>query len=274
MAIQDTSPDEKNRVIFQYESKRSRYRGRFIRRALITLTAAGAYLALNEASARSLADSLLLDVGKLAAIILGGITAVRGLIALLRSIIRPNETVRFYTRGFIWVRKNGKEAFKYPYPEVVRFREGGRGIYLGMTPLLQWGVHVIEVADGHTFRVLPRHGSLKRLSDRVREPIGYVTAAHIAGQLRAGTAVKLHPKLTVFPGGVEAGKQKIRWGDMAVVIQHSRLSIRRLNPERKRYRTVKRYWIPSVDNVGGFYDLAQGTIRNHRERRANATRPA
>lgn len=266
------TPDEKNRLIFQYQSSRARYRGIFIRMVLITLAAVGAYLALGEAAGRGLADRLLIDIGKLVAIVLGGISAARGLIAFLRMIIRPNEEIRFYSKGFVWVR--GKESFKYPYPEIAHFREGGRGFYLGMTPIIQWGAHVIEVEDGHVFRVLPRHGSLKRFVDRVRNPIAYITASKIAASLRAGKPVKLHPKLTVFPGGVEAGKTKVRWGDMAVLIQRSRLTIRKLDAERGRFRTARRYWIPSVDNVGGFYDLAQGTIRNHRERRQDVTRAA
>lgn len=272
MSAQNISTDEKNRLIFQYQSTRARFRGIFLRMAIVAAAAIGAYVALGEAAARGLADPLLIDFGKLAAIILGGLTAARSLIAFMRMIIRPNEEIRFYVKGFVWVR-GGKESFKYPYPEVARYREGGRGIYVGMTPILQWGAHEIEVEDGHIFRVLPRHGSLKRFADRLRNPIAYVTAAKIAGDLRAGKPVKLHPKLTVFPGGVEAGKTKIRWGDMAVLIQRSRLTIRKLDMERGRFRTARRYWIPTVDNVGGFYDLAQGTIRNHRERRPSTTQP-
>ncbi|MDX2160888.1 MAG: hypothetical protein SF162_06140 [bacterium] len=267
----ETQSADKNRLIFQYEKKRSRYVRALIRQVLGIAAVIGAFAALNEARNRGLVDSALLDVGLFAAILLGGLLAIRALAFVYYAVTRRDEEIRFYTKGFVWVR--GKEAFKYPYPEIVRFREGGRGLYIGMTPILQWGAHVIEVADGHVFRLRPYHGSLKRFSDRARQPIAIVTAARIAETLRYGKSVQLHRRLTVYPGGVEIGRREIGWREMAVSIKGMRLIIKRADVRRRKFVTAGRYYIPLVDNVGGFYDLAQGTIRNHRERKAAAPAP-
>jgi len=261
-------PSEKSRLIFQRDIKRGRYVRRLFRQVLGFLAVLGAYFAVGEAAARGVIAGLTVDIGRLAAIVLGGLFVVRAGSYLFYALTRRSEELRFYSKGFVWVR--GKEAFKYPYPELVRYREGGRGLYIGMRPLVQWGAHTLEMRDGEVFRVRPRHGSLKRFADRVRPHAANVTAIQIGQTLRAGRPVQLHRNLTVYPGGVEIGRHEVRWVEMAVLIRRNSLIIQRYSPKRKKFRRVKRFWIPHVDNVGGFYDLAQGTIRNHRERRQAA----
>ncbi len=266
-------PSEKSRLIFQRDIKRGRSVRRFFRQVLGFAATLGAYFAISEGAARGLIDGLALDVGRLAAILLGALFVVRAVVYLFYALTRRSEELRFYTKGFVWVR--GDESFKYPYPEVIRYREGGRGVYIGMRPLLQWGAHTLEMRDGTIFKVKPYHGSLKRFADRVRPHTAYVTAIQIGQTLRSGQPVQLHPDLTVYPGGVQIGKREVRWIEMAVIMRRQSLIIKSYNPKRKKFQRVKRYWIPRVDNVGGFYDLAQGTIRNHRERKvAPAQRPA
>ncbi|MFN8531708.1 MAG: hypothetical protein U0670_24140 [Anaerolineae bacterium] len=259
-------PDEKNRLVFQYASKRGRYIRAFLRQLLAFAAAVGAYFAIGIAAQRAEIDPRVVDVGKLVAVILGGLLVIRGAWFLFLAFTRPTEDMRFYTRGFIWQR--GKETYKYPYPEVVRYRESGRGLYVGMRPIVQWGAHVIEMRDGKVFRVKPYHGSLRRFADRVRAPIAHVTAVQIGQKLREGRSVQLHRKLIVYPTGIEIGRREIGWGEMGVAIKGNRLIIRRADRKRNKMVRVKSFWIPAVDNVGGFNDLAQGTIRNHRERRA------
>ncbi|GEM_PF-955969 len=253
------------RPIFQKSIERKRYIRAFARQLLAGLATLGAAYAIEEAKRRALVDPLVLDIGHFAAALLGGLLIVRALVFLFYAITRKDETLRFYKQGFVW--RRGREGYKYPFSEVVSYYERGGGIYFAEDPIVQWGAHTIEISDGHIFRVSPRHGSLKRFARVMRSYIAHATAIQIGEQLRAGKAVKLHRALIVHTGGVETGKHEIAWRDLAVEIKRGRLVIRKrvLSRDQKHthYRVVRRIPLGKVKNVGGFYDLAQGTIRNH-----------
>jgi hypothetical protein len=261
--------EEKPRLIYGASIQRGRFFKRFLRAAFLVLVVAGAYLALVEASARGLADPLLLDIGMLAAILLAGLLSVRGLYNLVMALARRRESVRIYDQGIVWTR--GNQKFKYAWHQLVSYREGTRGIYLARWPLFQWGQNRFMMADGQRFRYNQRFGDTRAGSDAARRYAAYVTGVHMGRTLRAEQAVKLHPKLTIYPTGIEAGKQDVHWSEADVQLDGDRLIIKRLEPNG-RFKTIGRFPQRDVDNVGGFLEVAEATIRNYQPERFRGQR--
>ena len=73
--------------------------------------------------------------------------------------------------------------------------------------------------------------------------------------------MRLHSRLTVYPGGVEAGKTEIPWSELDATVKNGRLLVRRR--ERSGFKTIRRYSIHSVDNVGGFLEIVKSTQRQY-----------
>jgi hypothetical protein len=70
------------------------------------------------------------------------------------------------------------------------------------------------------------------------------------------------------PAGVVAGKEKIKWSQLDIAVKGGRLTVKKLAKDGK-FRTVKAYPLRQLDNVGGFLELANVTIRNHQPQRFN-----
>lgn len=253
-----------SRVLYSMEIRRSRYFRRFLLLLVAVLAVAGAYLALNEAALRGLADSLLLDVGKAVAIVLLVVLAVRGLYNLSQTFIRRSESLNVYNKGFIWTR-DGK-PYKYRWTDLARFREGARAVYLLNRPVVQWGAHELQMEDERLFKFRAYHGNTRRFARVVRPYAAYVTSVKISRLLRQDRPVRLHPRLTLYPGGVEAGKAQIHWSELDLLVRGGQLLVRRRRG--KGIKTVRRYSIASVDNVGGFIDLVKSADRVFRRRSA------
>lgn len=254
------------RLIYAASVKRGRYGRQFLLGLLGALTSVGAYAALREAGLRPEIDvpPLALDIGKLAAIILGGWLTVRGLMGLWRALTRPSQSVRVYNKGFAW--EKGGVMSRYRWPQLITFREGARGLFVGGKPLLQWGAHELTMDDRQVFRFTGDLGSTRAFADAVRPYTSYVTSVRMGRLLRQEQSIKLHPRLMVFPGGVEAGKTEVLWGDMDIQTSRSSLTVRKRSPQGK-FKTVRRYPLHTLDNAGGFVELAQGTIRNYQPER-------
>jgi hypothetical protein len=250
------------RLIYAASVKRGRFGRQFLLGLLGALTSVGAYAALREAGLRPEIDvpPLALDIGKLAAIILGGWLAVRSLIGLWRALTRPSQAVRVYNKGFAW--EKGGVKNRYRWQQLLTFREGARGIFLGGRPLLQWGAHELTMDDRQVLRFTADMGNTRAFADAVRPYTSYVTSVRIGRLLRQNQSVKLHPKLTVTPSGVEAGKTEVTWADMDIQASRSGLSLRKRSPQGK-FKTVRHYPLHALENAGGFLELAQGTIRNY-----------
>lgn len=261
--------EDKPRLIYGASVQRRRFFTRFVRALFLLIVVAGAYWALGEAASRGLADPLLLDIGKLVAIVLGGLLAVRGLYNLIVGLFRRSESVRFYDKGLLWTR--GNEKHKYPWHQLVSYREGARGVYLARWPFFQTGSNTLVMADGQRFTYNHRFGDTRVGSEAVRRYAAYVTGVHMGRTLRSEQAVKLHPRLTLYPTGVESGKHDIHWSEVDVALEGDRLVIRRLEPDG-RFKTVHRYAQRDVDNVGGFLELAETTIRNYQPERFRGQR--
>lgn len=257
------------KLLFQAVITKQPYRRRFWFSVLIIAATLGAWFALDMAGKRGLVDANLIDIGWLAAAAIVALMTVRAFVSLFRMITRKNETLRFFDRGFSWTR--GDQKYQYGWGKVDVFREGAGGIYLGKRPLAQWGAHTLTMTDGQVFKVTPVYGNLRRFARAVRPYIAEATGVQMARALRDDQSIRLHRKLTVWPGGIEIGKHEIPWSGLNVKLEKNRLILQSKDSKGK-FKTVKGYAIRSVDNVGGFVELATSTIRNHqRERFENKT---
>jgi hypothetical protein len=72
--------------------------------------------------------------------------------------------------------------------------------------------------------------------------------------------------LSLWPRGIKVGKQQITWEQVDVTLKRSRLTIARLNKKGK-FKRVKSFDTHTLDNVGGFMEVAIATIRNHQPER-------
>lgn len=235
----------------------------FLLMLLAGLAAAGAGLALHEAAARGLVEGIALDVGMLVAIVLAGWFAIRAVVNLVRALSRRSESIAIFNKGFLW--QIGKTQHRYKWGQLVTFREGARGIYLFGRPLLRWGAHRLRMADDRIFKFGARHGDPREFAYIVRPYAAHVTSISMGRRLRADRPIRLHPALTVYPRGIEAGATEIHWADLNVKVKRGRLMIqKRAGGE---FRTVRSYPIAQVDNVGGLLELLKSLLPQHQPER-------
>jgi hypothetical protein len=238
-------------------------RRRYARRALLLLllvASMGAWYALGQDRAHALVDSRLLDVGRLVAAAIMALAGLRAVINLVLLLRRPTEVIRFYNRGFVWER--GGQVQRYSWSKLKSFREGHRGIYRRNRPVVQWGALTLVMLDNRVFRLRPRHGDLRHLARAIRPYAAEVTGIRLGRQLRQERAVRIHPRLIVWPGGLQVGKQEFPWKDLNVRVKDHRLIIRA--KDKGKVRTVARLNTSRIDNLGGFMELATTTIKTHR----------
>jgi hypothetical protein len=246
--------------LFEVTIERRPYLRRLLRALIILLATSLAWVALNLASERVEVDVLALEIGKLAAVIIMLLAGIRAVVNLVRWRNRPDETLSFFDRGFIWER-NG-EKYQYRWEKLRTFREGGHAIYRGKRPVIQWGHHTLEMTDGRVFRLVPRHGELRQLARAIRPYAAEVTGIRMGRRLRQEKPVRVHPRLVVWPGGLQIGKEELPWSVLNVTVRGSRLIVQA--KQNGKVRTVGRFATNRVDNLGGFMELATATIRNHR----------
>jgi hypothetical protein len=212
------------------------------------------------AAGRGLIDERLLWVGQLAAGVIILLVSIRMLINLIRALARPNERLRIFNKGFTLER--GTQKVQYGWGALDTFRESGRGIYLGKRPLIQWGAHTLLMNDKRLIQLRPRYGDLRQIARAIRPYAAEVTGTNMARSLRQEKPIRIHPKLIVWPGGLQVGKDEYPWGVLNVAVNGNRLVIRA--KQKGKIRTVRSFDTHNVDNLGGFMELATTTIRNHR----------
>ncbi len=253
---------EAPKLLYQVIIDRSHYRKRSRFLLVIIIVSAGAWFALNQEQTLRAADSRAVSIGALAAAAIILLASIRLVINLVRWRNRPSETLRMFNKGFSWTRGDQKQ--QYGWANVQIFREGGHGLYLGKRALLQWGSHRLLMGDKQTFVLLPRHGNLRRMARIIRPHVGEYVGIRMARRLREEKPIRIHPKIIVWPGGLQVGKAEYPWEQLKVGLKGQRLVIQAR--EKGKYHVVGRYSIGSIDNLGGFLELAQTTIRTHRER--------
>lgn len=254
----------KPRLIFQTSVRRKPFFRRFAWAALATVAALAAALALDYSAGRGLLDAVTANVGRAAGLLAALLFGLRALANLWRGLRRRDEDLRFFDKGFVWTR--GQDQYKYGWSQLVVYREGGGGFYAGRRPLIQWGGHTLTMQDGRRFKVTGAHGNLREFARAVRRYAASATGARMARALREEKPARLHPKLTIWPGGIEAGSQEIPWAEVDVRLRNKTLVISR-RAESGAFRVVRRYNVRKVNNVGGLMELVTATIPNYQPER-------
>ncbi len=257
---------EKPKLLFRAKVERKRYFRRFMWLVLGAVGAGGAVAALSIAAERDLIDEDVLSIGQIVGAAVVVLLIIRALLNLWRWLTTRNERLQIFDRGFVWER--GGKQHKYSWAQLRTFREGLREIHLLGRPVFQRGAHSLTMRDGKTFRIKGIHGDTRRFVKAVRPYIADVTGTRMAQALRNGKSVRVHPQLVVSSGGLIAGKHKITWDKADVRVRRGRLSVCRLNKEGK-FKTVQSYGTHTIDNLGGFLELATSTIKNHQPERFN-----
>lgn len=262
---------DKPRLIYESAVVRGQHRRRLMWFMLLLVVVTAAYWALTEAARRGLVAGIWLDVGRLAAILLGGLLGVRALYHLVNWLARRSEAVRVFDKGIAWTR--GGTTHKFGWSQLVSYREGARGIYLAEAfPVLRWGAHTLTFRDGTALRFTHRLGDPRRFAGAVRPLAARATGERIGHMLRQDRPVKLHKDLIVYPGGIASGKTEIPWEDLDVRLSGGQLIIRRKDATG-RFVRVRTYARHRVNNVGGFLDVVAGTLTLYQpERTGKAAR--
>ncbi len=242
-------------------------RKRYIRRGLWSLLAAaaavGAALALEVAAGQGVIDTTLQTVGLAAGLAATVFFGLRAALNLWYALRRRTERLRFFDKGFAW--EQGGTTYKYRWSQLVTFREGGRGIYFGQRPIIQWGAYRLTMQGGRIFRVTPAHGDLRKFGAAVRRYAAHYTGIRMSRILRDKEgSVKLHRRLVLWPGGIEIGRAEIPWSELAINLRNTRLVVQRRDAKTGRFRTFRSFDARRIDNVGGLLELAEVTIQNHR----------
>lgn len=257
---------DKPKLLLEVEVKRRRYFRRFAWLSLALVAVCAALIALDRAAARDLAGDALFVVGQIAGLVLVALLMLRALLNLLRGLRARNETIRFFDRGFSW--KRGKTQHKYGWSQLKIFRQAAPGLRLGRWTLFQRGAHILTMRDGQVFKFTAAHGDLRQFARLTRPYIMDVTGTTMGRALRSEKSIRLHPQLIVHGAGVAVGKQKIRWSELDVRANERRLVLYRKNA-KGRFKPVKTYPAHRVDNLAGFVDIAESTMRNHQPERFN-----
>lgn len=255
---------KKPKLLYQVTIQRKRYFRRFAWCLLAAIAGFGALVGLNTAFERNEADSTVLVVGIVIAGIVGAIFIVRALANLVRWLRLRDETLSLYDQGIVRVRA-GQQA-KYGWSALQTYREAGRGVYLRDKPVVQWGADTLTMQDGSTLKITSKYGDLRKLGSLLRRPAAHVTGIQMGKTLREEKPVKLNPQLTVWPGGVQVGKQEIHWSEVDVRLKGNNLTIYQKTKAGK-FQKVRQFNTRKMDNVGGFMEVATATIRNHQRER-------
>jgi hypothetical protein len=252
------------RLLYTAQVSRWRSLRRFVLGVVTAAALAGAAWAVNEVRVRGLVDipPIIFDLATLVAILLAAIAAVRAGLNLWRFIFRPSVTINVYDQGILW--KRGGQRMTFRWKQLQRYRVGR-------------GRRTLEFLNddkqNHTRLDFTRqYGNPDEFGDVVAPYAAYVTSKLIAESLRHDRAVRLHPKLTIYPGGIEARNVEIPWSDLDVAVKGSRLVVSRRDTNG-RFRVVKRYATTSVDNVGGFMEVIHGMLPQHQPERFRRQTP-
>lgn len=183
---------------------------------------------------------------------LGGLLfLIRALVNIVRWFRTQNETLKLFNKGI--VRTRGKETVNFGWGAIHTYREGSKWLRLTMK-------------NGHVLMIDERYGELDRWKSYIRRYAAQVTGVYIARAIREDRPVVLHPKLTVWPGGVEVDKKEIPWAEVEARLVGKKLVIYQ-RAKSGNFQKVRQYNMHTVDNVGGFLEVAHSTMKNHQRDR-------
>ncbi len=227
----------------------------FFRRAGLSLlgliAAVIALWGLNEANnLGKLPEGLWLPL-TIAMALLGLLFLIRTLLNFIRWLRTKNETLKLYNQGIVLTR--GKDTVKYGWGSLHTYREGSRALRLTMQ-------------NGKVINIDNRFGDLPRWASYIRQYAARVTGVYIARAIREERPVVLHPKLTIWPGGIEVDKKEIPWSKVDVRLMGKKLVVFQ-RAQSGNFQKVKAYNMHTVDNVGGFLEVAHSTMKNYQRDR-------
>ncbi|MBL8117024.1 MAG: hypothetical protein J0L63_12605 [Anaerolineae bacterium] len=227
----------------------------YFRRALLSLlgllTGLIALYTVHEADAQGTLPAGLWLPGILVALIFTLFFALRFLIQFIRWLTSRDENLRLYNKGIVWQR--GAETLQYGWQSIRTFREGRRAV-------------ILTLKDGEKLHFNRKYGDLARIAAIIRPYAARVTGVYMARAIREEKPVKIHSKVVVWPGGVEINNHEIPWALLEVRLINRKLTFYRRS-ESGKFQQVQAFDIQSVDNVGGFLELALSTIKNHQRER-------
>ncbi|MBA3874165.1 MAG: hypothetical protein ABI970_20445 [Chloroflexota bacterium] len=183
--------------------------------------------------------------------LLGLIFLIRAILYFVRWLRTKNETLKLYNQGIVLTR--GKDTVKYGWASLHTYREGSRALRLTMQ-------------NGKVVNIDRRYGDLAPWAGYIRQYAARVTGVYIARAIREERPVVLHPKLTIWPGGVEVDKKEIPWSNVDVRLMGKQLVVFQ-RAKSGNFQKVKAYNVHTVDNVGGFLEVAHSTMKNHQRER-------
>ena len=187
----------------------------------------------------------------IAVALLGVVFFIRALVNFVRWWRTPNETLKLYNQGI--VRVIGKDTVKYGWGSLHTYREGSRALRLTMQ-------------NGKVINIDRRYGDLSRWAELIRQFAARVTGVYIARAIREERPVRLHPKLTVWPGGVEVDKKEIPWSAIDARLVGKQLIIYE-RAKSGNFQKVRAFNMNTIDNLGGFLEVAHSTMKNHQRDR-------
>ncbi len=187
----------------------------------------------------------------IAVALLGLLFLIRAIINFVRWLRTKNETLKLYNQGIVLTR--GNDTMKYGWGSLHTYREGSRALRLTMQ-------------NGQVINIDNRYGDLPRWAERIRQYAARVTGVYIARAIREERPVVLHPKLTIWPGGIEVDKKEIPWSKVDVRLMGKQLVVFQ-RAQSGNFQKVKTYNMHTVDNVGGFLEVAHSTMKNHQRDR-------
>ena len=246
-------------LLYLAQTRRSTHRRALTLALILASTAFAAYAALDAASDPLLIDAVWLDVGKLAAILLGTITSTRFVTQLVLATSRRNQTVCLYDRGFTW--HQGRSQKRYLWNQVQRYHENLRG-----PAILPLGALTLLMDDERAYRLVPAHGNLRRIARLIRPYIAEATAQQMRAHLQRDRPVRLHRNLLIWPNGVSIKRREIAWPELDLRIRRGRLQFRQRRSNGKT-RVVKTFPLRTISNLAGFLQLSQSALRGERDLR-------
>ncbi len=187
----------------------------------------------------------------IAVALIGVLFLIRAIINFVRWLRNKNETLKLYNQGI--VRTRGKDTVKYGWGSLHTYREGSRALRLTMQ-------------NGQVINIDNRYGDLARWASYIRQYAARVTGVYIARAIREERPVVLHPKLTIWPGGIEVDNKEIPWSKVDVRLMGKQLVVFQ-RAKSGGFQKVRAYNMHTVDNVGGFLEVAHSTMKNHQRDR-------
>jgi len=203
-------------------------------------------------------------------VFIGAMFAIRAVFNLGRAMFRRTQVAQFSREGFAWQVDN--DIQRYAWEQLRAYRKGARTWRILRFPVRRFGKNSLTMNDGRVFVL--HHGitSPEKFGHAVEPVIDAVMGEKIASTLRAGGNIRLHKNLIASKNGlvVLRGRKKIgiKWSTADVRVQRGNLGIYTLGKKGK-FQLVSRFSTHAVDNLGGFLELAEATLRNHQPERFN-----